>query len=248
MFCTSCGRTIGVEDRICPYCKAENRLAIKHEENIAQFENSFNNTEGEVIKASGKTKGLWIRALILGVMIAAIIILNILTQKNYYGPDTDEILKQEAFEHCEEYTAQLDEFLKDRNYVDFAAFIHAYEIPYTYDEYKQFVSLAYCANRYYDCVRHMEAVVLHSTDKDYHDSRELQIRHFCMYLSDFINTCEVQKEREKDKYYLSCICDMEEDMKALVRTWLNVDEAGAEEFMGLSETQMAVRMEEVFVK
>ncbi|MCR5251579.1 MAG: hypothetical protein K6E50_13335 [Lachnospiraceae bacterium] len=245
MKCTKCGRTIGVEGKICPYCKTENSLARRHEENIGRFEGEFRKTETDVVKSAGSLAGLGIRAVILALLVIGILVMSRVTEYNYRGPDTDEILKKDALAHVEEYTAEMDEYLSRGEYMEFEAFVYSHEIPCTYDEYRKFLSVNYCAASYYECVRYMETIILRSTDPDYWDSLDVDMSGFCRYLDSFNEVIAVQKEREKDSTYHACIEDMEQDLRAMLRTYLHFSEEETDEFMQLSEAKMAVRMEEV---
>ena len=54
MKCKKCGRTIGVEDKVCPYCQAVNDLAAAHEQNIKEFDKEFSKTQKEVAGSAQK--------------------------------------------------------------------------------------------------------------------------------------------------------------------------------------------------
>ena len=246
MKCSKCGRNIGVEVKICPYCNSVNTLAAKHDENIRQYDKKIENTRAEVLESSKKTKGLWIRAILLAVLIAGIMIMEHQTDRNYHGPDMDAIKERDALEHTAEYTEAMDRYLKEGDYVELAAFIYSHEIPFGDDDYHEYISVNYCVSDYYECIRHMEAIVLRSRDEDYYDSLESEISSSCRYLQAFMKTYEAQREREKNSEYLACIEDMYQDIRAMLRTYMDMSDEETDEFLELSETGMAVRMEEVF--
>ncbi len=66
-----------------------------------------------------------------------------------------------------------------------------------------------------------------------------------MYLDGFYETFEVQKSSEKDEVYLTYILDMDTELRAAMRTYFSMDEAGVQDFIDLSRAQKAVKLLEV---
>ncbi len=85
-----------------------------------------------------------------------------------------------------------------RSHVELAAFIYSHGIPFGEDVYHKYISVDHCVSDYYECIRHMEAIVLRSRDEDYYDSLELEISSSCRYLRAFMETYEAQLKMEKD--------------------------------------------------
>lgn len=245
MKCTNCGRKIGVEDKVCPYCNSENKLAVQHAANMAQYDQRFKKTQGEVESSAKRMEGLGTRAVILAVLLIGILITSIVSGLNYADPDTDAIKEADAKKHGAEYAAEMDRYLEQGEYQDYVAFVHSHGVSFWDDAYQKFRSVDYCAGYYYECVRHMESVIFRSTDPDYWDSTDLNISHFCSYLCEFRDTYAVQKEREKNSVYLDCMDDMNQNVRAMLRSYLGMDDGEVDGFMDLSEAKMAVRMEEI---
>lgn len=245
MKCTNCGKKIGIEDRVCPYCQTENKLATRHEKNMARYDRKFKKTQGEVEGSTKRMEGLGIRAIILAVLMIGILVTSVVSAGNYADPDTEKIKEADAKKHSAEYAAQLDRYLERGDYLEFAAFVYSHEVSFWEKDYEKFRSVNYCASYYYECIRHMESVILRSTDPDYWDSTDLNISHFCSYLHEFQETFAVQREREKKESYVDCMYDMDENLRALLRTYLKMNDEEVDSFLELSEAKMAVRMEEV---
>ena len=53
------------------------------------------------------------------------------------------------------------------------------------------------------------------------------------------------KEQEKDEVYLSYILDMENELKAAMRTYFSMDDAELTQFLSLSKAKKAVKLEEI---
>ena len=245
MKCTNWGRKIGIEDKVCPYCNAENKLAARHGANMKQYDKRFKKTQGEVEGSAKRMEGLGTRAAILAVLVIGILIMIIVSGLNYDDPDTSSIKKADAKRNSEKYAAEMDGYLERGEYQEFVSFVHSHGVDFWEEPYKRFRSVDYCAGYYYDCVRHMESVILRSTDPDYWDSTDMEISHFCRYLSAFQETYAVQKKREKNSAYLACMDDMEENLRAMLRAYLGMDDEEVDSFLDLSDAKMAMRMEEI---
>lgn len=245
MKCKNCGKKIGIEEKRCPYCNAVNELAMQHEQNMQAYDKKFQNTKGEVLDSAKKMEGLGVRAIILAILVIGIVILTVLSSKNYEDPDTEKIKAADAVKNAQEYATIMDDYLAKGEYVDFEAFVYSHEISFWDPPYDKFNSVNYCAHDYYECVRHLESVILRSTDPDYFDSTETNVNHFCTYVNEFQTTYEARREIEKNETYRAYMDDMQENLKALIRAYLKMSDGEVEEFMKLSDAKMAVRMEEV---
>lgn len=247
MKCKKCGRTIGVEDKLCPYCQTVNDLAAAHEQNIKEFDKEFSKTQSEVTGSAQKLEGLGIRAVILAVLVTAILVMHFVTKRNYHGPDMDAIRSRDAQTHREEYKKELDGYLESGEYLDYIAFIHAHGIYLSDEGYEDLRHINYVASDYYECIRHMQGIIYQTTDKEYWNSMDLQISHFSMYLEGFMETYKVQAEAEKNSTYKAYMEDMYQNLRYLLKAYMKLDDAGVDEFLELSKAKMAVRLEEVFV-
>ena len=245
MKCTNCGRKIGIEDKVCPYCNAENKLATQHSANVEQYDKRFKKTQGEVESSAKRMEGLGTRAVILAVLVIGILITIIVTGWNYDDPDPSSSKKKAAQRNREKYAVEMDGYLERGEYQEFVSFIHSHGVDFWEEPYKRFQLVDYCADYYYDCVRHMECVILRSTDPDYWDSTDMEISHFCIYLHSFHATYLGQKEREKKDAYFAYVEDMEQNLRAMLRTYLGMNDEEVDSFLELSEAKMAVRMEEI---
>lgn len=245
MKCTNCGRKIKIEDKVCPYCNSVNALAEQHARNVGQYDKKFKKTQGEVLDSARKMEGLGIQAILLAVLVIGIVIMSIVSSMNYADPDLDAIKASDAKKNASDYAEIMDQYLERGDYLDFTAFVHSHKISFWDPPYDRFVCVNYCAQNYYDCVRHMESIILRSDDPDYYDSLDLNISHASAYLRGFWDVYAVQLEREKNETYRAYLEDMNQDIHAMLRSYLQMSEEEVEAFTDLTEAKMAVRMEEV---
>ena len=249
MECPNCGKTIGIEELICPACGCTNPLAEQHNENIKQYDKRFRKTQDSVIKSARKTEGVGIRAGIFAILVVVIIALAIVWgMVSAAGEgETSEDRRTDALRNKKEYHAQMEEYLEEGDYITFAAFIKAHNIPFNTEPYTDYSRLQYVADAYYSCVQYWEKVLFRSDDPDYWDSSEMDISHLCSHLDGFAETYECNRENEKKEDLASYMDDMNADIHAMLRRYLHMTDSEADEFLAYPEIKKAVIMEEILL-
>ena len=244
MRCKKCLHEIGPEELRCPYCGAENSYAVQHQKNMKRFKKDYKKTRNEVIRSAQSTRGLATRAAILIVLIIGCIIMTIVTSLNYVDPDPREANRRDAERHVDEYVSEAEEFLKRGEYTEFVSFMYAHDLNnIARDKTDHLVSVSYVAQEYYECIQLMEEIILRSTDPDYFDGLDTDIRNFCMYVDGFYEVLEVQRNRKKSKEYHAYMDDMDAELRAAMRTYFSMDDQALEEFLSKTEAQKAVTLE-----
>ena len=244
MRCKKCMHEIGPEEPRCPYCGTENPYAVQHQKNMKQFKREYKKTRSEVISSAQKTRGLATRAAILIVLIIGCIIITVITSLNYTDPDPNEANRRDAEKHAVEYASEAEEFLKRGEYTEFVSFMYAHNLHnIAWDKADHLVSVSYVAQEYYECIQLMEEIILRSTDPDYFDGLDTDIRNFCMYVDGFYEVLEVQRNRKKSEKYHAYMDDMDAELRAAMRTYFSMDDQALEEFLSKSEAQKAVILE-----
>lgn len=247
MVCEKCKHEIGPDYLKCPNCGADNPFALKHAQNIKQFDKEFVKTENEVAGSAKKIAGLGKKAAILVILLIAIIVMRLIAVSNYDGSNTEEAAKKDAKKNAARYTKEMDDMLANGEYMELANYCHGHEIMNSWaDEYNRFRCIRYTVNDYYNCIKIMEEMILRSRDKEYFDGLEYDVSNFCTYLERFENgTLVNMKEQEKDEVYLSYIIDMENEFNAAMRTYFSMDENELNQFLSLSQAKKAVKLEEI---
>ena len=247
MICKKCRHEMGPEELKCPNCGADNPFALKHEQNMQGFKKKYAATEKEV-KGFGKAvEGLGKKAAILIVLLIGIAIMLVIESLNYADPDEEEAVRRDAQKNAAAYAQEADAFLEWGEYMEYVSYLYAHELMNfpPEKEFGKFRRVQYVAKEYYECIRNMEEMILRSDDPDYFDSLDTDIEIFCMYLDGFYETFEVQKTSEKDEVYLTYILDMDTELRAAMRTYFSMDEAGVQDFIDLSRAKKAVKLQEV---
>ncbi|MBP5608411.1 MAG: hypothetical protein J6X66_09130 [Lachnospiraceae bacterium] len=247
MICKTCNHEIGPEELKCPHCGAENPFALTHQQNMEQFRKDYAKTRTEVISSAQKTGGLAKKAAVLIALIIGCIIMRLISSYNYADHNPEDAVRKESLKNAAKYASEADGYLSRGEYTEYMSFLYAHELQYSApEELDHLRSVTYVAEDYYNCIKLMEEIVLRSTDPEYFDGLDTDIRNFCMYLNGFYEVYEAQKSIEKDEKYLAYIDDMEVELKAAMRTYFSMDENALEEFISLSEAKKALKLEEVF--
>lgn len=249
MKCPNCGKTIGIEETKCPACGYTNPLAEKHNENIKKYDQRFKDTQESVLQSAQKTEGIGIRGGIFAILVAVIIILAFvwgIVSAAGEG-ETSEDRKRDALKNKTEYNAQMREYLEAGDYITFVSFIKHHNIPFDSEPYTDYTRLNYVAEEYYSCVGDWERILLRSDDPDYWDSSGLDISHFCTDIGSFMEVYEYNAGIEKKEEFAAYMEDMNADMRAMLRRYLQMTDDEVDEFLGYSQARKAVAMEEIIL-
>jgi len=245
IICASCGAEFDADQVRCPYCGTAYAPAEKEEydEKIEELSKS----ERKDIRSAKRYRGLGRRAAILIALVIGIIVMSVVSSYNYADHDNEEAVRRDSEKNAVTYATEMDAYLERGDYVECVSFMYAHEIWTAYStEYDRFRCVKHVARCYYECIHHMERIVLRSTDGEYFDKLDTDISNFCMYLDEFYKVFEAQRESEKDPKYLAYMEDMEEELKIAMKAYFDMDDAEVSEFLDLSQAKKGVRLEEVF--
>ena len=70
MKCEHCGSNLTLEDKVCPYCGMENKLAGKHISDMDKFAKDYTSVRDEVLSNSRRFNGFTARLTIIAILIA----------------------------------------------------------------------------------------------------------------------------------------------------------------------------------
>ena len=186
MICENCKHEIGPEELKCPHCGADNPFALQHVQNMQQFNGQYVDTRNEVIGSAKKTGELAKKAVILVVLIIGIIITNLISNYNYADHDPEDAVRREAEKNATAYAESYEGFLERGEYTEGVSFLYAHELMnFPPEEFTEFQHVTNVAREYYECIQLMEEMILRSTDEDYYDGLDTDIRNFCMYMESF---------------------------------------------------------------
>ncbi len=218
----------------------------KHDRNMRRFNKRYEDTEKEVSRFAKAVEGLGKKAAILVALLIGIIVMIIITSVNYADPDEERAVRRDAKKNAATYAADADALLESGQYMEFVSFLYSHELMnFPPDEFERFRSVSYVAKEYYECIELMEVMILRSDDPEYFDGLDTDIRNFCMYVEGFYEVFEAQKSSEKNEVYLAYITDMDNELRAAMRTYFDMDDKGVQVFLDMSRGQKAMKIREV---
>ena len=247
MKCENCGKQVGPEELKCPHCGADNLFALQHQQNMEQFGETFHKTEQHVAASAKKISKIGTKAAVLVALLIGCIVLYVISSENYKDPDPEAAAERDAMQHVEEYSAQIEEFLKKGEYMECADFMYAHEIMnISSNDYDHLRGFKYVLQNYDNCIQEMEEIVFHSTDPDYFDSLDTDISAFCRRLDAFYETWNSNvRTGVKNPEYQTYMNDMEQELKVAMKLYFSMDDEELAEFMDMTQGQRAVKIEEV---
>lgn len=218
----------------------------KHDRNMRRFKKRYEDTEKEVSRFAKAVEGLGKKAAILVALLIGIIVMIIITSVNYADPDEERAVRRDAKKNAAAYAVDADALLESGQYVEFVSFLYSHELMnFPPEEFERFRSVSYVAKEYYECIELMEVMILRSDDPEYFDGLDTDIRNFCMYVEGFYEVFEAQKSSEKNEVYLAYIMDMDNELRAAMRTYFDMDDKGVQDFLDMSRGQKAMKIREV---
>ena len=246
MTCKNCKHTLGPEDLRCPKCGAENPFALQHAQNMQQHEAEFSKTEKEVEAATISIKEIGTRAVIIIALLIGSIVMYMISIHNYADPHPEEAVQKDAVKNASAYADEMDVYLRDGDYMEFINFVYGHDIQFVNaDAYDRFYYIQPVAKDYYECIKHLEYMILRSDDPDYFDSLNTNISNFCMYFDSFCETTKNAKTREKNEEYKKYVTDMEEEIRCALKEYCSMDDEAFETFTGMSRAKKAVELERI---
>lgn len=240
MKCEKCGGNLSLEDVVCPYCDALNEHAVAHIRDMNRYKREFEGTRDTVEAVAKSHSGIMVRIVTICVLIVLIIICGILNSEAYSIKRS--INQKKADKEFKENQKILSQYLEEKDYCSFYAFIYGRDIPTykgAYEEYKKLYFVTTQYSQFFDDVMKLEADNIY-TDKGYYIER----------LSDCLN--EFYRAYNEEEYcYVGesgrdyeVTKDIENQLKALLVTYVGLSKANVENLAELTNAQRSVLIEE----
>ena len=241
MKCEHCGGNLSLEDLNCPYCGAINKHAQQHIHDMKRFQYEFQDTKKEVYAATQKYTGITVRALVIAVLLILSIGLAVIGSESY--SIRRYIMEKRAERNYTQYSAIMDEYLENEDYIAFYAFVEANVINGYDTPYEKYVPVIRVSNQYmylYDHIMGTYTKMRQSQDKE---TIERQVGYLSEQLNYFYNVLDMENyeyinggDSPQNK---AAIAQMESNANALLQTYCGLT---SEEVAGLQEMSEAKRM------
>lgn len=247
MKCEKCGGNISLEALHCPFCGEINIHAQQHVKDMARYQGEFARTRTNVYTVTRNYAGIAVRAGIITVLLILIIVFCYIGNESYIIKNN--MRESNANRSFKKYSAIMDEYLAQEDYLAFGAFCEANCIETyntKYEKYYQVMSVCYAYYQLYD--RIMAANTAKAGDDFSERDRE-------NYISSIVQTMEyyyryLDEERygsyegadsEKER---ATIAQIKEDVHALLRAYCGLTEEDIAGFDSLSDAQRTIIIEE----
>lgn len=244
MKCVSCGGEIGLTDKICPRCGRTITETAGHQRDLKKYKDKNEAAKRETTKAIKGNLPIVISAV---VMVALLIAIGIAfyVEENAYSFRSDA-KRKESVKKYDEYSAEIEKYLKAGDYTGFVAFkeyhnIAEWEAPY--DDLKLLWEMAKYYNGLVSKVE--EAVMFGPEARRYRPEEDVDNCQGAIYR--FYHEYEYkQSDIEADPYSIY-IHDMKEKADIILKVYLSMDDEAREAYLASSEIEQEAYLEEVLI-
>lgn len=243
MKCPNCGGQMGLEDAFCPYCNTPNAMAVKHQSDMAHYQQEYQRTQESVMEKTSfmQQHGSWLA--IVAVLLAALVV-GIILQVCAW--DIGYSIREGAVERSAVEDRQvLDVYLEQGDYGKFVGYYEANDI--TLDNENPYQGLHTAASAYTTIVQYVATI---KNPNDY-SFRPDYISDTCEYLAEYLNriyTIEQQYSYNLDRYlpddmrvYLE---EIRERTAVIAKAYFGLTDEDIEEIPNMSVRKLARIIEE----
>lgn len=239
MKCPYCGSPLDLDDNFCSHCGKLNEQVRQHVEDMQRYQTEFTETKEDVYKTTERYKGTSVRVVIIAILLILNVIAAIALGQSY--SIIHSINQSESERKYEEYSAILDEYLQNGDYMAFYAFMQEHDI-YCYDS--KYESYNYINDVIAQYVYAYEHILGYTNEENYSHDND--------FMMDYINYFY---ERQNADYYADekgkeselsqkALADMNWKMERMLITFCNVSAEDAAQFPTYSNAERAYIIEE----
>lgn len=246
MKCKHCGGEVGLEERFCPYCGNPNEQAIRHVQDMADYQERYAQTEEHVVGAARRYAQVIPRAVIILLLLIAAAAMAVVRENAYAFPENSR--RRAAEKDAQGTMAVMDGYLAEQDYMALASYIEFNDIR-TYDTpFESYGDIRWIVQEYKDVTLRMERLFLHEDGAKWSASRAAdEIRYLCQSLETFFDSLERAERNREDSQHWAHIERMRGDVMDMLRVYLGLEGEAAEEFLSLSTNRKAALLEEVLL-
>ena len=248
MKCKYCGGDVSLDDHFCQHCGRPVDQAQRHQKEMEQFETEFEETKKEALDRIGVHSG---GGTAVGIRLAMICALIVALFAIVIGMDPYNVHqrreKNAAKKNFEAYTAQLDEYLENRDYAAFSAFCRIHELDYN-DDFKEYRGIVNAVSHYHYIYRGLQELAF-ATDKNLSSGYYLNeiSKHINSFYEDTGNDYYSRTAEDPERVQ-TVIDEVEADFKVLLVRYLELTNEEADSLGTLSKSKRTVLIEQALDK
>ena len=244
MKCPNCGGNISLEDRFCPFCGAPNTLAMQHAQDMAEYREDYEQTKQEVYAGQKRLSAVVVRVVVLVALIIACSVVLTLLDNGIYSIRRDRKAR-EAEKNIVEYTAVMDQYLAEGDYLEFHSFCEEHNLRFL-DAYSKYEPAIAAANDYTYCITYL----LTAEFPGPYDDRARYIGYMADSLDSFYKDRmddfygDAEDEKETRAIYEKAHDGMQTQLERALVTYMGLTKEQAESLPTLSKAKRTVLIEE----
>lgn len=240
MKCPYCGSPLDLDDNFCSHCGKLNEQVRQHVEDMQRYQSEFTVTKEEVYKTTERYKGISVRVVIIAILLILNVIAAIVLGQSY--SIVRSINQSKSDRNYEEYSAILDGYLQDGDYMAFYAFMDEHDILYDYDS--KYMSYDYIRDLISKYKLAYEYILGYVEDPSGSYSTENVLYYINSFYERQNTNYYYDEEGKKSELEQQALADMNWKMERMLITFCNVSEEDAAAFSTYSSAERAYIVEE----
>ena len=246
MKCKNCGGEVGLEERFCPYCGTPNEQAVRHFQDMADYQERYAATEANVVGAAKRYGQVIPRVIVILLLLIATVVMAVVSENAYGFP---EQMRRRAAEKDPEGTiAVMEGYLAQGEYLSFASYADYIDIRVYNSPFEDYAGIRWTAQYYKDVVLHLERLFLHGDREAWATKRAPDdIQSFCQSLESFFDTLERGTRDTVSDAHRAHVEQMRSNVMDMLRVYLGIEREEAEQFLAMSTNRKAAFIEEVLL-
>lgn len=247
MKCENCGGNLSLEEVACPHCGTINKHAQQHVYDMNRYQGEFANTQSNVYRVTRNYAGITVRAVIITVLLIVIGIMAFVISESY--SIERRLGESKAKRNYKEYSAIMEQYLADENYLAFQAFCDVNHVDFYEAPYEEYCQIIRVSNYYKYLYENIIDVAMSRADEEVEAlDRERWIERIADDLDYFYKHMDVKEYSYYDgvdtEENQAIVKKMKESMELLLQTHLGLTEEEAAGLEEMSAAKRAVLLEE----
>ena len=236
MICKNCGAPLSIEEEKCPYCGTSNPAAQKHAKELARIQFS---ALKKIRAISQKSRRIVLLCMMIVLLIVSFVFLGLSWEIG------SAVTKWQASANHEKYSAILDQYEKDGDFLSFAAL---YDQKYLYgsDEFEEYRHVYTAASNYSNIYRYISTLL---EEEHWEDGHKNALESLCESLDYHYKYIEREPYEwyydigAYDEQHLDAVERINEKIENLLKLTFSISEEEMREFKELSPAEKQVFIE-----
>lgn len=242
MKCNSCGANLKIEDEFCPYCGTVNLDAVRHRQDMQEYQQEFQRTRSDVYQSAKKFSSINIRIITILVLVVLLLLSIILNVSHY---DISSWIKRtQAASMVEQHRAKLEELEAAGEYQAFYAYYNANTMYYL-EGIRDFYKVYYVSNCYANVMDSLGRLI--TRDEMTYLDADREVRYLCNYADELYERAvrgSYDSDEEWSPEHAAAIEDMKAEVNLMLMTYCNLNEEDLAVFEAARPGRKQIMIEE----